>query len=98
MPDNEQPVDVELEAAVSVLVCMGGQASNQARRFLGNCTDEEITALAACENGKRFRQIMDQVADRQNPPPQAEAQAPDLAVPPDPAPLEEAAAAETDPE
>lgn len=97
MADNELPVDEELEAAAAVLVRMGGQAIGQARRYLAVCTDQEITALAACEDGKQFRRIIDAISDRRNPPPAAETPAQtDLVVPADPAPLEDETPAQTD--
>lgn len=95
MTDDQLPVDEELEAAAATLVRMGGKAINQAQRFLRGCTDEEITDLAQCLDGARFRAILDRVADRQL----AEAAAAaDLVAPSDPAPLEEEASAETNDE
>jgi hypothetical protein len=64
MTDDRLPVDEELEDAARVMVRMGGQAINQARRFLKTCTDDEIMDLATCEDGRRYRELMDQISDR----------------------------------
>ena len=71
--------------ASDVLQRMGGFARHQAAKYLDRCDDEEVTALAECTTGKRFQEILNQVADRQNPPPKPEAET-DLVVPQDPAP------------
>lgn len=91
MPDNPLPSDEQLEAAAAVLVRMGGRAINQALRYLARCTDQEIAALATCQDGRGFREILDQVSDRHIAEEAAVAEAAvesDQATPVDPAPAE----------
>lgn len=60
-----------LEVATGVLVRMEGHGRNNARRFLGRCTKEEIDKIAACdaplnatrEAGDKFRATLGEVVD-----------------------------------
>jgi hypothetical protein len=97
MTDEQLPVDEELEAAARVMCRMGGQAINQARRYLKTCTDDEIMDLATCEDGRRYRELMDQISDRHIAEEAAAKAAEEEATPAvDPAPPEEEAPATDD--
>lgn len=69
----------QLQLATDVLVRMAGMGCQQAQRFLGRCTQQEIEAIADCdapldcqrEVGDKFRStfgtVMDGVTRRQKP-------------------------------
>lgn len=61
-----------LEIATNVLVRMAGHGKANARRFLGRCTKEEISQLAAChckeldvnaKVGEKFKQTFGEIMD-----------------------------------
>ncbi len=60
MPEEKEP------RVLTVLRCMGGMAPNQASRYAERCTPDEIALLEGCENGKDYRAVVDEIADRLN--------------------------------
>lgn len=54
--------------AEKVILRMSGCGRHAAAAFVGQCTDEEISALAACPTGNDFKRICEAVEYRQHPP------------------------------
>lgn len=53
-----------LTKAVAALVKHEGHGRQQARRFLGRCTPDEVRAIAAAETTDLFEEAIEAVLDR----------------------------------